>query len=102
MYLYSHILNTVAADGFKDRQQRLSCREYCAYRLQIRPHNYLVRAGRLFQQFVVDMYIKIKNTRLDFVRHNQTQLRAKLYQGIMDSINNGDFCASNIGLDIIL
>ncbi|XP_057545823.1 uncharacterized protein LOC130824822 [Amaranthus tricolor] len=44
-------------------------------------------------KFVVDMYVKIENTHLDFVRNNQAQLRAELYQGINDSVNNGECCA---------
>jgi hypothetical protein len=44
----------VAEDGFKDQKHRVSCREYYAYRIQIRVTNYLLRVNRLFQQFVCE------------------------------------------------
>ena len=52
---------TVAEDGFKDQKHIVSYQEYYAYRLQIHVTNYLLRANRLFQQFIVDMYVKIEN-----------------------------------------
>ncbi|KAL8136684.1 hypothetical protein V2J09_002685 [Rumex salicifolius] len=80
----------------------ISCREYYAYKLQIRSSNYLLKAGRLFQQYVVDMYVKIENTRLDFIRRNQTTIRAELYQGIIYSLQIGHNNASDIGHRTIL
>ena len=53
--------------------------------------------------FLVDIYVKIQNnTRLDFMRNNQSQLRAELYQGIMDPMNGGECNAANVGHCIIL
>ena len=95
-------ISAVAQDGFKKREERVSCREYYAYRLQIRPHNYFLRTTRLFQQFVVDMYVKIENTRIDYCCNNQTQLQAELFQGIMDRMNVGQCSAANVGRRIIL
>lgn len=46
----------------------ISCREYYAYKFQLRVGNFLLRAGRLFLQYIVDMYVKIENTWLDFFR----------------------------------
>ncbi|XP_074265962.1 uncharacterized protein LOC141588417 [Silene latifolia] len=40
--------------------KRISCREYYAYKFQIRPGNFLLRGGRIFQQYIVDMYVKIE------------------------------------------
>ncbi|XP_021721338.1 uncharacterized protein LOC110688886 [Chenopodium quinoa] len=56
----------------------ISAREYYAYRFQIRIGNYLLRAGRLFLQFIVDMYVKIENTRLDFFRKNQKKNKGRI------------------------
>lgn len=46
---------------------------YYAYRLMIRQNadNYLLRFRRLFQQYCVDMYVKIETERLNFIRLNQ-------------------------------
>jgi hypothetical protein len=43
-------------------------REYYCYKLQIRPDemNILLYAGRLFQQFLMDMYVKVESMRLDW------------------------------------
>ncbi|KAG6646090.1 hypothetical protein CIPAW_08G169300 [Carya illinoinensis] len=62
----------------------------------------LLVSGRLLQQFVVDMYIKIETSRLDYFRNNQQHIRSELYQSIVDSINVGETNASRIGKRIIL
>ncbi|XP_021733043.1 uncharacterized protein LOC110699839 [Chenopodium quinoa] len=80
----------------------ISPREYYAYKLQIRPKNMLLRGGRCFQQFVVDMYVKIENLRLDYLRNNQDIIRADLYQGILDSVLGGETDASKIGHLVVL
>ena len=56
--------------------------------------------GRLMQQYVVDMYAKIEQLRLNFIRNNQKQLRAELYEGLYDAILRGD--AQSTGKRIIL
>ncbi|XP_042962415.1 uncharacterized protein LOC122296677 [Carya illinoinensis] len=82
----------------------VSCREYYCYKLQIREdvNSILLLSGRLFQQFVVNMYIKIETSRLDYFRSNQQHIRSKLYQGIVDSISVGETNASRIGKRLIL
>ncbi|KAG7972490.1 hypothetical protein I3843_07G186700 [Carya illinoinensis] len=62
----------------------------------------LLLSGRLLQQFVVDMYIKIETSRLDDFRSKQHEIRSDVYQGIVDSLSVGETCASNIGKRIIL
>ena len=44
--------------------------------------NILLFGGRLFQQWVVDMYVKIESMRLDWYSNpdNQKLIRAELYQ----------------------
>ncbi|XP_074293065.1 uncharacterized protein LOC141619971 [Silene latifolia] len=62
----------------------------------------LLRGGRSLQQYVVDMYVKIENTRLDYFRNNQETIRAELYQGIIDTVGNGECRATNVGKRVIL
>lgn len=62
----------------------------------------LLFAGRLLQQYAVDMYIKLETTRLDFYRQNQKNLRAELYQGIMDSVLKGEKRGREVGKRIVL
>ena len=48
------------------------------------------RMGRLFQQYIVDMYTKIECDRLQYTRHNQARLHAELYQGLPDATITAD------------
>jgi hypothetical protein len=50
----------------------------------------------------VDMYIKIEGCRLRWIRDHQTQLRADLYKGIVDSITAGETRASAVGIRTVL
>ena len=63
--------------------------------------NVLHTGGRLFQQYATDMWCKTEKSDLDWIRHNQTQLRAELYQGLQDAINEGTD-ADSIGKRIVL
>ncbi|KAH9625530.1 hypothetical protein KSS87_020327 [Heliosperma pusillum] len=83
-------------------EKNISCREYYCYKLQNRPSNMLLRAGRCYQQYVVDMYVKLENTRLDYFRHNQDTIRSELYQGLLDTVDAGESLAANVGRRVIL
>lgn len=48
------------------------------------------------------MYIKLENTRLDYYRLKQSQIRAELYQGIVDSVLGGESRGSMVGKKIVL
>nr|GMD60325.1 Cleavage stimulating factor 64 [Ipomoea batatas] len=72
----------------QSKRNTVSCREYYAYRFQIRPNDQsmLLHSGRLFQQFIVDTYIKIETQRLDYFRTQQRDVRTerknhKFYSG---------------------
>ncbi|XP_056687837.1 uncharacterized protein [Spinacia oleracea] len=82
--------------------KRISARQYYAYKLQSRPNNLLLRAGRCLQQYIVDMYVKVENTRLDFFRNNQDTIREDLYQGILDTVERGENSAANVGHRVVL
>ena len=64
----------------------------------------LLHIGRLLQQYVVDMYVKIETSRLDFFKNDQYQnrLRTELYQGLLDSLSAGQTNGSNVGKRFIL
>ncbi|XP_075492617.1 uncharacterized protein LOC142530687 [Primulina tabacum] len=88
----------------KESNKLVSCREYYCYKLQMRDHltSVLLYAGRLFQQYIVDMYIKLETTRLDYYQRNQAEMRAEFYQGIVDSIIRGETRGSEVGQRIVL
>ena len=65
--------------------------EMTTYRvLSIRDHYpiHIYNFGKLFQQYVVDTYVKIENDRLRYVQENQSQLRAHQYHGLIDYVTN--------------
>ena len=87
------------------RRETISCREYYYYyKLQIIPKitSILLHSKHLLQQYVVDMYIKLETSRLDYFRNKQEEIRAHLYQGIFDSIAMGETQARNVGKRVIL
>ena len=76
-------------EGQHALKQKVTMREFYAYRIAQRPvHNPLLFVGRLFQQYLVDAYVRIERTRLDFQRNNQQLLRADTYRGLTDFVAN--------------
>ncbi|XP_071679433.1 uncharacterized protein [Lolium perenne] len=84
----------------------VSAREYYCFKLQIRKglFNIILFGGRLFEQWAVDMYIKIETMRLDWYSKpsNQKTIRADLYQGLVDTIDAGEARGDRIGKRIVL
>ncbi|RCV06215.1 hypothetical protein SETIT_1G145500v2 [Setaria italica] len=81
-------------DNDPDSSSKLwvTMREYYCYRFHARPSifNPILHGGRLFQQFAVDTYIKIESSRLDFIWYHQKEIKADLYKGLLDSIQEGE------------
>ena len=65
---------------------RVTQTQYSSFRLHTRNGEYptIHRGGRLFQQYIVDMWASADQTRLSFLRFNQGRLRAALYSGLED------------------
>uniref|UniRef100_A0A8I6WBU2 ATP-dependent DNA helicase n=1 Tax=Hordeum vulgare subsp. vulgare TaxID=112509 RepID=A0A8I6WBU2_HORVV len=84
----------------------VSAREYYCFKLQVRKKllNIILFGGSLFQQWAVDMYIKIETMRLDWYSKpvNQKVIRADLYQGLVDTIIAGESRGDRIGKRIVL
>lgn len=76
---------------------------FYAYRLMIRANqsNHILKCGKLFQQFAVDMFAKIESERLLYIRLNQKKLRVENYIHLRDSIMN-DENVNDIGQKVIL
>ena len=80
-----------------------SAMQYYKYRLMPQSgetFNAIHRLGRLFQQYVVDMYAKMEFSRLQYLQFNQSQL----YQGLADAVvaSDGQVDASQLGKKVIL
>ncbi|XP_027151929.1 uncharacterized protein LOC113751983 [Coffea eugenioides] len=82
----------------------VSIHEYYAYKLQMRndDESFLLHFGRLFQQYVVDMYVKLESQRLDYLRTQQEEFRKEFLQGIVNSIGTGEVRAANVGQRVFL
>ncbi|XP_028093750.1 uncharacterized protein LOC114293828 [Camellia sinensis] len=95
----------ISSNTFSSRSRNnVSIREFYAFRLQHREFEgkTLLRGGRLFQQFVVDCYAAIEQTRLNYIKTHQVELRTDLYQGIEDAVVAGDVDASVVGRRFVL
>jgi len=61
--------------------------QFYAYRIAIRNEfNPILHGGKLFQQFVVDVYVRIEANRLNWIKFNQKKLRAESYSGLVDYV----------------
>jgi len=69
---------------------RLSRTDYAAYRIQQREPEFslLLRGGRLFQQYLVDMWAAADQSRLNYFRYHQPNIRASVYSSVSDAVDN--------------
>nr|GEV79544.1 nucleic acid-binding, OB-fold protein [Tanacetum cinerariifolium] len=58
--------------------------------------------GKLFQQYIVTAYYAIEQTRLDYIRQNQNDIRNEYLSGIYDAIIRGDRDGKDLGTRTIL
>ncbi|KAE9390700.1 hypothetical protein BT96DRAFT_833076 [Gymnopus androsaceus JB14] len=74
-----------------ENPKRLSQTRYAAFRLQVRPHekefSIVLHARRLSQRYIVDLWASADQNRLNYLRKNQTKLRASLYGGLEDALS---------------
>ena len=67
---------------------RISQLQYYSYKLQCRDYfDILHNAGKLFQQYCVDSYIKVESNNLKWYRLNQKNIRADSYKGLIDYVH---------------
>jgi hypothetical protein len=90
---YSHLfLEESEKEAEGKSPGRLTQTRYYAFRLFSREGEFssILSGGRLLQQYMVDAFASIDQNRLSFLRRNQKQLRASLYNGLQDAISNRD------------
>ncbi|PWA51514.1 helitron helicase-like domain-containing protein [Artemisia annua] len=75
-----------------EEQKRMTMKAYYAYQLcdRVGRHSLITRAGRLFQQYAVNAYCVIEQSRTDFIRRKQNDIRSEYLSGIYDAITRGD------------
>ncbi|TKR59316.1 hypothetical protein L596_029006 [Steinernema carpocapsae] len=70
------------------RRNRISLLEYYAFLIaERREFSPILHGGRLFQQFLVDGFVKVEQERLEWQRQNQDTLRADSYLGLHDYLD---------------
>ncbi|KAL3839225.1 hypothetical protein ACJIZ3_023816 [Penstemon smallii] len=99
--------NDVVLQLNKRNRSNVSCREYTSYQAQLRDGDdcCLLHAGRLGQEYIIDMYMKLETSRLDYYLSEQIQkeLRTESLQGLIDSVLiDGRNDPANVGQRIVL
>ncbi|OMO49907.1 DNA helicase PIF1, ATP-dependent [Corchorus olitorius] len=117
MALQSPILFPFGEDGFTPNmryagsaassgniRQTLSMRDYYSYQIQhcSRQGETLLRGGRLFQQFCVDVLSSVQEGELLWLDNHQNDIMADIYSNVRDLVHRGDVDVSAVGKRIIL
>ncbi|GJR23423.1 DNA helicase [Tanacetum coccineum] len=74
------------------RGKKVTMNAYYKYQLHPRVKGFglIFRCGRLFQQYVVTAFCAVEQSRLDFIRKRQNDLRSDYLLGLYDAISRGD------------
>jgi len=70
--------------GQRSKRKTVSQAEYSCYHLfpQVNESNHIFMAGKLFQEYTVDSWATSEQSHLNWVRLNQTKLKAETYKGL--------------------
>ncbi|KAL4196756.1 hypothetical protein AMTRI_Chr04g184750 [Amborella trichopoda] len=64
--------------------------------------NIILRIEWLLQQYLVDLYVKMRHLAFRFFKDNQQKLRTECYQSLHDAIVDGEVRAHKVGKRVIL
>ncbi|XP_071714847.1 uncharacterized protein [Rutidosis leptorrhynchoides] len=83
---------------------RLTLREFFAYRLQMRvgEKSLILMSRKLLQQFMVDAYTMVENTRLHYIRNNQKAFRVAQISSLHKAQETRNYDVSAMGTRITL
>ncbi|EGT58490.1 hypothetical protein CAEBREN_29913 [Caenorhabditis brenneri] len=71
----------------RGNRENITMVEFYAHRLHVRKEfSPLFHAGKLFQQFVVDVWTRVEQNRLNFIKSNQALLRSEHLRGLQDYV----------------
>ena len=91
--------------GNNSNDRRVTRLAYTKYQIAIRPDEFnpFLLGKRLFQQYVVDGYVKIEKDRIQYCKDHQKEIKADTYQGLHDHLqNSANDINGQIGKTIIL
>jgi hypothetical protein len=89
----------------RGKQPFITMSEFYCYCLMCRPGFDAMRLHlfrRLFQQYVVDIFVKIDDARLDFQRSHQKELRAEVYDMVLEAADGGEQDVNKVGKRMVL
>ena len=92
----------------KSNKRPLTAMDFYSFHLMVRnsSFNAVHRSGRLYQEYICDMYSKVEGARLKFLKENQDKLRVELYSGLQDTMaqvtTGSDSEVSRVGQMIVL
>ena len=96
-------------DPGAQRRSYITMTRFWAFRLFERIHDVqgrepttILRGGRLLQQLVVDCWAAAEQLNLRWLRTHQATIRADLYQGLADALQNDNLDANQLGRRIVL
>lgn len=93
-------LNDISASS---RQSRfVSCCEFYKSKLMRYEDSHFHYFSRLYQQYIVDSYLKVEHQKLKYLELNQEKLRVELYKGLVDAFNSADSDLEHTGRMLIL
>ncbi len=75
---------------FLENSRKLTRNAYTKYRLRILDNHFspILNGGRLFQQYLVDSYLKIEKERIAYIIKNQKVIRSDKYVNVQQALNN--------------
>ena len=82
--------------------RKLTMMRCTAYHIMAREGNNLIKGRRLYQQYLVDAYCKVETERLQYLRREQSKLRADCYQNLRDTLLVTDGDTNNVGQRVVL
>ena len=99
-----HWARTLRNEGGNRQNERMSPRTFFRFRLHTRTDEpaTIMRSQRLFQQFVVDAWAVVDQSKLSWFKFNQARIRTDLYNGLADILDQGDMNLSEVGRRVIL
>ena len=91
-------------DGDEREGKRLTQRVFYRFRLHVRndESKIIFLSRRLFQQYIIDAWAVCEQTKLSWIKANQSTLRADVYKGLADATSAADTDLEMIGKTFIL
>ncbi|KAK4512246.1 uncharacterized protein ATC70_002942 [Mucor velutinosus] len=96
--------NEEVQEGQQQAAKRLPQRVFYRFRLHVRADELkiLFLSRRLFQQYVIDAWAVCEQTKLDWIKSNQANLRADVYKGLADATSAADADLEMVGRSFVL